>query len=365
MTLFFWQNCVSPHQLPYIKELSKDIRVGEVYLIAPVWELSDRKNMGWEVKKQTEGVEIIISPTEKEIQKIFNDNQQNSIHFFSGIRADKFVFKCFKQSLLYSVKRGIITEPPFDFKIPLFLHRIRFLLCDYKYISKIDFVFGMGDKAVDYYKSWSKKWEVFLFGYSTENLNQFNDSLRTINNIRLVYVGSLIKLKNVILLLKALSRLKDKYQFNLDVLGDGPELKRLVKYSNEKLNGNITFQGKQSMSVIHNKLSDFDILVMPSIRDGWGAVINEGLQKGLYIISSENCGAKALIENSDRGQIFLNKDINSLEASLIYSFDNIEKIRTKRQERITWSERIDGFHMAKYMIDCITSKENIKVVWKD
>lgn len=365
MKLIFWQNCISPHQLPYIKELYKDERVEKVFLIAPVINRTERKLMGWEQDSTNiEGVTVIISPTKEQVIEILNTNVKDSIHLFSGIRADKSVYEYFKLSLAFNLKRGIITEPPFDYKKPLFLHKIRFLFYDYKYNSKISYVFGMGDNAVEYYNLWSKKWKVFLFGYSVEV--QYNQHIFKSNDkLRLVYIGSLIKRKNVKLLLNAIRAFKSNENITLDVVGDGPEFEILVNLHDKyNLNKRVSFIGKLSMTEIHKRLSDYDVLILPSLHDGWGAVINEGLQSGLYIISSDNCGAKTLIENSDRGLIFRNKNIESLTCSLQYCLQNLRIIKEGKTNRIVWANKISGESMAKYMIDCLTKDEFILPPWK-
>lgn len=363
--LFFWQNCVSPHQLPYIKELYQDSRIDKVYLIAPVWNRVEREKMGWLIDSEVDNVEIIIAPDEKKIDSLFSQNPNNSIHFFSGIRADKFVFDCFKISLNYEIKRGLITEPPFDYKKPLLFHKIRFLFFDYKYIPKINFVFAMGNKAAHYFNSWSKNWKVVLFGYCVESpsLQVFSEEG---DKFRFVYVGSLIKLKNVILLLKSIANINAQgdMNFSLDLIGDGPEYKSLSKYvDNRGLNNKISFLGKLSMKEVRNRLSKYDVLILPSIRDGWGAVINEGLQSGLFIISSDNCGAKTLVENSSRGIVFKNRDLKSLTNALHYCIENIEQIRANKDIRIKWSEKISGKSIARYMVDCLFEDKSPTPPW--
>ena len=364
MKLIFWQNCVSPHQLPYIQELYKDERVSKVILIAPVWEVAVRKKMGWENNLCLDGLDVIISPDNLKIESLLNENQENTIHLFSGIRADKFVYNCFKKSLAYNIKRGIITEPPYVFEKPLFLHIIRFLLFDFKYISKIDFVFGMGDRAVNYYKFWSKSWNVFLFGYCTESPSK-QLIIKQNSCLRFVYVGNLIKRKNVSLLLKGITKLTMSADFTLDIIGDGLEFKKLLN-SVEKLHfkTHVSLLGMLSMKEIHERLSEYNIMILPSLHDGWGAVINEGLQRGLYIISSDNCGAKTLIENSNRGIIFKNNDLNSLSDALNYCLNNVEKIKSGKQERILWSEKICGSSLSKYMVDCLLEIDPVLPPWK-
>ena len=45
----FWQNCMSPHQLPYIVHLLDDERVDEVVVVTDEIIPEERKNMGWNV----------------------------------------------------------------------------------------------------------------------------------------------------------------------------------------------------------------------------------------------------------------------------------------------------------------------------
>lgn len=47
MNLFFFQNCISPHQIPFIEELSVFTDVDRVVVIAPRVDYDDRKLMGW------------------------------------------------------------------------------------------------------------------------------------------------------------------------------------------------------------------------------------------------------------------------------------------------------------------------------
>lgn len=49
MRIVLWQNCLSPHQLPYIVHLLDDKRVDEVVVVASETVSGVRKNMGWSV----------------------------------------------------------------------------------------------------------------------------------------------------------------------------------------------------------------------------------------------------------------------------------------------------------------------------
>ena len=46
MRIVFWQNCLSPHQLPYIVHLMDDKRVDEVVVVTEESISDERKKMG-------------------------------------------------------------------------------------------------------------------------------------------------------------------------------------------------------------------------------------------------------------------------------------------------------------------------------
>ena len=178
MRIVFWQNCLSPHQLPYIVHLMDDERVDEVVVVAGETVSDERKKMGWSVAKY-EGIEsckVYVAPSDDVIRQLMGELQDESWHLFSGIRADVFVFKCLRISLSYNLKRGIITERPntYDFKHsipnakPYWMHRLRFLLQDRKYAKHIQVVFAMGQEATDYFRSLHMEWHVFPFCYCTQ-----------------------------------------------------------------------------------------------------------------------------------------------------------------------------------------------------
>ena len=102
MRIVLWQNCLSPHQLPYIVHLLDDERV-DVVVVAGETVSDARREMGWSVGMYDgmDKCKVYVHPNNKIIEGLFNERQEDSQHLFSGIRADRFVFKCLKMSLLY------------------------------------------------------------------------------------------------------------------------------------------------------------------------------------------------------------------------------------------------------------------------
>lgn len=359
--VYFWQNCISPHQIHYIKHMKSDVAINNVFLIVPEDISTERKLMGWESfeAKIAVNIIIIIAPDEREIDELYKRSSSNDVHLYSGIRGFKEVFLYFKKGLKFNIKRGIITEPPANYKIPLWIHKIKFFLLEYKYVKNIQYVFAIGEKAVKYYRFWSTKWNVFPFAYCVELRNECN-FIDFKDALRFVFIGSLIERKNVIELLK---QLPQSSEYTLDIIGDGEEKNKLEVFAKKRnLSDRVSFLGAMNMSDIHNKIQEYDVLVLPSKHDGWGAVINEGLQSGLYIITNMNCGASVLLSNSFLGFVYDNG--HEFQKALGLCIRNKNDIRKNRRQRIQWSQKIEGLSIAKYMIQCIVDENrNITPPW--
>lgn len=348
MNLLFFQNCISPHQIPYIRECAKDSRINDVYLITPRIDYSTRKQMGWDntnlIKNTT--IKLLLRPTNQQIQQLLKDNE-NMFCFFSGIRADQDIFQWFKLSLNFQIKRYIITEPPFTYKKPEWMHYIRFFIQDYRFVKKIDGIFGIGDQAVKYYHNIYNKWKVFPFQYVTDTTQRMLPVPS--GNIKLVFVGSLTPRKNVKFVLKAL---KENHNFKFTIIGDGIERKKLEKIA-IKNHVDTTFMGTQPMNLIPKLMQQHDVLILPSLHDGWGAVVNEAMTLGLYVIVSNQCGAKSLIRNKEEGYIYKYNKITELKKAIQFITHNITNIRKNTNKRISQAQRIQGEAVAKYFINCI------------
>lgn len=361
MNLLFFQNCISPHQVPYIKELCHDKRVDNVCLIVPRVDYEQRIDMGWNGKHLLDNSEVglFVLPTDEMVKELFMEEEVYA--FFSGIRADKDVFHWLKLSLGFNVKRGIITEAPstYFFK-PLLLHRLRFFMLDYRFVKSIDYVYTFGNIATKYYRFWSKRWKVVPFSYCTEAGTVLNNI--SVSQIpKLLYVGSINRRKNVSAVLKAMVT-DNLHLESFHIIGDGSRRQHLERYVEYHQLKNVVLHGAMDMWQVHSIMPEFDILVLPSRYDGWGAVINEALQCGLYVLCSDKCGAKDLLVNDKLGSVFHGR--KELENCLSEAVENISFIRQGRIYRKSWAETISGKSLAKYFVDNLLTSEYIVEPWK-
>lgn len=361
MRIVFWQNCLSPHQLPYIVHLIDDSRVDEVVIVAGETLSSLRKRMGWNIEtiKGLDKCKVYITPHTSIIESLLSKRTNDSYHLFSGIRADAFVFKCLDMSMKYTLHRGMITELPntYNFKWniangkPFWMHRLRFFIQDRKYAKKMEHVFAMGEEAVNYFKSLGLGWKVHSFCYCTQSTTGSSDIQHSAPQY--AFVGSLSIRKNPIGIVRALSHSRDGL---VKFIGNG-DLKGKLQKEIEKnhLQAQIKLLGTIPQHQIPQHLYDSDVLILPSLYDGWGAVVNEALQAGCFVICSNACGASSLLENNPKlGVIFKAGDDKGLANCMKYVNSHLKKIRDNRDYRKKWAEtHISGQAVAKYFVDCL------------
>lgn len=357
--------------MPYIEALSKRDDVEHVWVIAPRLSYSERAAMGWPEtwKNSSDKLTILVAPTDDEVKSILHSTllhveggtENGTFCFFSGISAFPEVLHWFKLSLGYNLKRGIITEAPYTYDKPLWMHKIRFALKDWKYVKCVDYVFAIGENCAQYYRGWSKNWKVVPFMYCTEEKDArlvISDERLGIgddNPMNICFVGALDRRKNVSVLMKALSLVKVE-DVKVTIVGDGPERAMLEELSgrlNKKIS--VNFVGAKPMEETQDIIADHDVLVLPSLHDGWGAVINEAMVLGTVPVCSDKCGAKYIIEKSGFGGVF---DVNNPDAlaKMIEDFTSqIEDLREKREERIRWAEEnISPKAVSEYFISSLS-----------
>ncbi|WP_104748037.1 glycosyltransferase [Helicobacter cetorum] len=116
---------------------------------------------------------------------------------------------------------------------------------------------------------------------------------------KFLFVGRLIKVKNLELLIEVFKELQD---YHLSIVGVG-ELEESLK---ELAKGavNIQFLGAVANSKLPFIYLEHDMLILASLKETWGLVIEEALYYQRPVIVSENCGASALIQHGVNGFIF-------------------------------------------------------------
>jgi len=158
----------------------------------------------------------------------------------------------------------------------------------------------------------------------------------------LIFVGRLIKHKNVHVLLKALRLLRDD-GFNLTciIIGDGPEKENLMRITRDlDLEDQVRFMGRvPSDDDVYGYMKSSDIFVFPSSREGAGLVTLEANAAGLPVITADHpLNASRDFINGKNGVLF---DINSNDLKekillMMKEHENLKDECRKFAESYSW-----------------------------
>lgn len=201
---------------------------------------------------------------------------------------------------------------------------------------------------------------VLEFGYSVDENDVLPLALsgrEESGTIRLGFVGSLIPLKRVDLLLRALRHVKGDW--TLDVVGDGPRAGSLRSLANDTdLDNRVTWHGslphRRAMEVVR----ELDALVLPSRYDGWGAVVAEALSLGVRAVCSDACGAATLLRSPEIGFVFRSGKHMELARVLTSIVTAGPRSDADRQALADWATCIHGRSMASHLVDAIGWLQN-------
>lgn len=124
--------------------------------------------------------------------------------------------------------------------------------------------------------------------------------------VRLLYVGRLVPIKNVAALINAVGSLQHRgMPVTLAIAGDGPEkasLQSLVTLEGVK---DVAFLGFRTGDALVEAYAGADVLVLPSLNEPWGLVVNEAAACGVPSVVSTRAGAtRDLIRNGETGLQF-------------------------------------------------------------
>jgi glycosyltransferase involved in cell wall biosynthesis len=119
--------------------------------------------------------------------------------------------------------------------------------------------------------------------------------------------------------IQALGKLHEAGYSNLNLyfIGNGPSLEYLKKLAKElHLEQNIFFLGIRERSWIYKNLFSFDLLVQPSLYEGFGLTVIEGIAAGLPVIASKSGGPEEILADIPSGFLFNAMDQWDLVAAI-------------------------------------------------
>jgi glycosyltransferase involved in cell wall biosynthesis len=153
-----------------------------------------------------------------------------------------------------------------------------------------------------------------LAPYTVDNDFFARESVRGGPALRLIFVGRLIRRKNVHVILDAIRTLPP-HTVTLTVIGEGPERGELERMA-ASVPQDVRFLGRVAHEELPQHYAASDALVLPAADEPWGLVINEAMASGLAVITHRHVGAAADLVSAENGVVLDTFDPSELNAAI-------------------------------------------------
>ncbi|MCK4663288.1 MAG: glycosyltransferase [Bacteroidales bacterium] len=160
------------------------------------------------------------------------------------------------------------------------------------------------------------------------------------------------------ILIKAIDILvsqKNIKNINLDLIGEGESYKYLTELVNKfKLNNYIRFLGLRNRDYIYSHINNYELLVQPSIYEGFGLTVTEGMAAKVPVLVSDIEGPLEVIDYGKYGYTFKIKDEIDCAQKIIDVMEdyNKKKIQIKCDEAYLYAK--ENFDIKKTAKNYIT-----------
>lgn len=344
MEIVFWQNMLSIHQSALIKALA---RTHDVLLVVQTDFERERKSSGWTVPDMG-NARVLVSPTPQEAEETVRAHPA-AIHVFSGISTYPMVYAAFKQAVRSGLTVMVYAEPYRRQGWRGVLRTFKYRLLHARYGKKITALLATGRLGVECYRRAGFPADsIFEWGYFTESADTGAiPAPAPGEKPDLLFVGQLIPRKNILPFLRAARECAGAFR-RCHVVGDGPLREQAAREAEGC--AQISLLGTLENEETRELMRRCDLLVLPSLFDGWGAVVNEALHAGMRVLCSTKCGAASLLDGRLRGGAFDPDQPDSLPRALREWLDRGSLTPAERNAISAWTERhAGGAAAARYL----------------
>ncbi|AUP78166.1 glycosyltransferase family 4 protein [Flavivirga eckloniae] len=157
------------------------------------------------------------------------------------------------------------------------------------------------------------------------------------NEIRFVFIGSLVKGKNPLLAIKIVEAIQENKKAVLELYGDGILKDELQQYiADNNLEATIHLKGSQTKEVIQEVLKTSHFLILPSKSEGWPKAVAEAMFFGVIPIATKISCVPFMLDYGKRG-ILIEPNIDTAVESIKDQLKNKNNLETMSKFASRWS----------------------------
>ena len=331
MKITMISNYINHHQIPFSNALYE--KIGDNYHFIQTEPMEEERiQMGWGVEAEKIPYVLFLDKDLEQCKKLIDESDILLVGWME--REDLIVDRLSSNKLTIRISERLYREGQWKAISP------RGLLRKYnehtKYRNKSVHLLCAGAYVPSDFsivKAYTNK--MYRFGYFPEFKEFSKEQLKKMHiwgekkneeEIQIVWAGRFIPLKHPEFAIKLVENLKKQgYRFHLHMVGGGEleqELKQEVKRKN--LEKEITFYGFLKPTKVRTIMEKCHIhLFTSNYLEGWGAVVNEGMNSGCAeVVNVEVGAAPFLIEHNKNGLVYKNGNYDDMEKQVTYLLDN-------------------------------------------
>lgn len=344
-------NYINHHQIPFSNDIFD--RIGEDYCFVQTEEMEQkRKDMGWGINPEEisyvklsyrdyEGCKQSIDECDLLLVGWIKDEAIIQDRLNNGRPVFRISERLYREGQWKVISpNGLIKKYKDHIR---YRNKPIYLLCNGAYVAsdyslihaypKKMYRFGYFPKTRNYYDPsilFKKKGELKKIEVENAHELPLNPPTLTSIEVKIIWAGRFLKLKHPEYMIKLARDLVLRgYRFHMDMIGSGPmeeELKRDAEY--ELVSEYITFHGFMSPERVRDMMEDSHIHIFTSnYLEGWGAVVNEGMNAGCAEVVNDETGAGPYLINSEiNGLLYNGGNYNSMLEQVVKLFENPELI---------------------------------------
>ncbi|MBO4428234.1 MAG: glycosyltransferase family 4 protein [Bacteroidales bacterium] len=284
----------------------------------------DRKAASWDEDSdfgKAEVVRLYEKPDADAAIAEFCREHPDAIHIGNGfdtpvmLKAKKYIFEGGNPFLMFSERPAPLGGSlPFRLGLAIY-HWLKYTRLRFEYSRHVNAFLPLGERGVRAYRrcGWRRD-KLFRYMYCPPVMPLAKETAHPGKPVRFVCLGRFYyKTKGTDVLLDALKYLRG--DFTLDFAGgygpDETDLRRRIEpYAN------VRCVGVWKSQEVLEKLSDYDVAVVPSRADGWNLVVNEAMDAGIGVIASDQAVSDEMVPGAGNGLVFRSERPRELAAAM-------------------------------------------------
>lgn len=371
MKLVSWQSTLTEHQVHLMHALHKDLG-GALEIVVGTRLLAVRSAQGW-TEASTGDLDVRYLEEEgwwAEGRALIDANR-DAFHLFGGIWADRRFLPLMLYAQFRGVATGLMTEPYSEAAVGYFgggqgmATRLKAILRPLAYGvagallgARLKVLLAISTLAArQFAEAGFPARCIYPFGYFVPKLKSSRELALPIEtagrrSIQLVFVGSLVERKGISHLIEAFRSVNGQFDaadvaLTLDIYGSGALPPGVEAPTGVTVKGLIPFGEAQAV------ISHYDALVLPSLHDGWGVVVNEALLQGVPVIVSDAVGAQSPVLKAGAGIVFPAGDCAALARCFLSMLESPERLLSWKSGAQSIAPSLAPEVAAAYLLACL------------